>query len=201
MITENSELMRSARDGLKGKWGIVIPTYLVFSVITATLSFIPYVGIITNVLVYGPLYLGLAIFTLSLARNQEIQVNQLFKGFDKFILSFSAYLQIVLFTLLWTLLLIVPGIIAAISYSMTFYILVDDDTISAGGAIKKSKEMMYGYKWKYFCLSWRFFGWALLCVLTLGIGVLWLVPYMQVSFAKFYDDIKDYPIAKEEKIN
>jgi uncharacterized membrane protein len=50
--------------------------------------------------------------------------------------------------------------------------------------------MMDGYKWKYFCLGLRFIGWALLCVLTLGIGFLWLSPYIQVSYAKFYEDLK-----------
>jgi uncharacterized membrane protein len=50
--------------------------------------------------------------------------------------------------------------------------------------------MMYGFKWKYFCLALRFLGWAILCLFTLGIGFLWLIPYMQVSFANFYDDVK-----------
>ena len=58
-------------------------------------------------------------------------------------------------------------------------------------ALRKSKEMMDGYKWKYFCLGLRFIGWALLCVLTLGIGILWLSPYVQVSYAKFYEDVKN----------
>jgi uncharacterized membrane protein len=88
------------------------------------------------------------------------------------------------------LLLIVPGIIAAISYSQTFYILADDPGMDAISAIDKSKKMMRGYKWKYFCLGLRFIGWALLCILTLGIGLFWLDTYMQTSFAKFYDDVK-----------
>jgi uncharacterized membrane protein len=68
--------------------------------------------------------------------------------------------------------------------------LADDNSIKAMEAIDKSKKMMDGYKWKYFCLGLRFLGWALLCILTLGIGFLWLMPYMQVSMAKFYDDVK-----------
>ena len=96
----------------------------------------------------------------------------------------------VVFVFLWALLLIIPGIIAAIAYSQTFYILAEDDTIGSMDALRKSKEMMIGYKWKYFCLGLRFIGWALLCVLTLGIGFLWLSPYIQVSYAKFYEDLK-----------
>jgi uncharacterized membrane protein len=101
------------------------------------------------------------------------------------------------FTLLWMLLLIIPGIIAAISYSLTFYIIADDDTIKPMEAIDKSKQMMDGYKWKYFFLALRFLGWALLCILTLGIGFLWLIPYVQVTFAKFYDDVKANQIKQE----
>ena len=62
--------------------------------------------------------------------------------------------------------------------------------LSPSEALRKSKEMMDGYKMKYFTLSLRFFGLALLCVLTLGIGFLWLAPYMQVTVAKFYDDLR-----------
>lgn len=83
---------------------------------------------------------------------------------------------------------------------MTFYILAEDESIGAKAALDKSKKMMYGYKWKYFCLIWRFFGWFLLCILTLGVGFLWLMPYIQVSMVKFYDDIKDRPIAVENQI-
>ena len=75
------------------------------------------------------------------------------------------------------------------SYSMTFFIIAEDDLIGPLEAIKKSKQMMCGYKWKIFCLGLRFIGWALLCILTLGVGFLWFTPYMSVSFAKFYDDL------------
>jgi uncharacterized membrane protein len=99
------------------------------------------------------------------------------------------------FIFLWTLLLIIPGILAAYSYSMTFFVLAEDPTIGARNSIRKSKELMFGNRWKFFCLGWRFFGWALLCILTLGIGFLFLAPYVQTSFARFYDDIKAGPEA------
>jgi uncharacterized membrane protein len=101
-----------------------------------------------------------------------------------------AYLLVVLYIILWTLLLIVPGIIAALSYSMTFYILADEPAIKAEDALRKSKAMMDGYKLKLFYLCLWFFLLALLCVLTLGIGFLWFIPFVNVTMAKFYDDIK-----------
>lgn len=134
--------------------------------------------------------IGLATYSLALARDEDANINQLFEGFNKFGLALAAYFLMLVFILLWMLLLIIPGIIAAFSYAMTFYIIADDESIDAMEAIDKSKAMMDGYKWKYFCLALRFVGWALLCILTLGIGFLWLVPYMQVSNAKFYEDVK-----------
>lgn len=118
----------------------------------------------------GPFSLGLSIFILAVSRDQDAKFSQLFYGFYLIWKALGAYLAILLFTLLWTLLLIIPGIMAAISYSLTFYIIADDYSIGALEAIDKSKKMMYGYKWKYFRLSLRLFGLALLCIFTLGIG-------------------------------
>ena len=134
--------------------------------------------------------LSIASFSLSISRNGTPKLTQIFEGFNQFGRILVAYLLMILFIMLWSLLLIVPGIIAAISYSQTFYILIEDDSIEPLDAIEKSKQLMNGFKWKYFCLCFRFLGWALLCVLTFGIGFLWLAPYMQVSFARFYDDLK-----------
>jgi len=191
MGTENSVLIKQAREALSGKWGLAIGTFFVYFLIVLVVQMIPKAGPIISLLVSGPIALGLGIFSLSLARNKEANLNQLFEGFKKFGVSLGAYLLMVLFILLWMLLLIIPGIMAALSYSMTFYILADDNSIGAMQAIDKSKKMMDGYKWKYFCLGLRFLGWALLCILSLGIGFLWLVPYMHVASAKFYDDIKE----------
>jgi len=182
--------MKMARKSLAGKWGLAIGTFVVYMVIVSAANMVPFVGSIASLIISGPMLLGMAVFCLSLSRSQDPQLGKIFKGFENFGTALGAYLLMVLFIFLWTLLLIIPGIIAAISYAMIFYIIADDSSIGAMDAIKKSKEMMRGYKWKYFCLGWRFFGWALLCILTLGIGFLWLCPYMQISMAKFYDDIQ-----------
>ena len=193
MKTENLVLMQMARKSLKDKWGLAIGTFVVYMLIIGaiqtTTEFFPLVGLLL-LAISGPMALGIAIFSINISRNQDARLEQIFQGFNNFNTSLGAYLLMLLFTFLWTLLLIIPGIIAALSYSMTFYILADDNSIGAMEAINKSKKMMNGYKWKYFCLGLRFIGWSLLCILTLGIGFLWLLPYMQVSMVKFYDDIK-----------
>jgi uncharacterized membrane protein len=200
MKTENEVLMQMALESLKGKWKLAVGTCLLYFAIIVCVQMIPIAGPIVSLIIGGPLGLGLAHFILALSRNQNPELEQLFQGFNNFARALGAYLLIVIFTILWLILLIIPGIIAAISYSMTFYILAEDSSIGAMEAIDKSKKMMDGYKMKYFLLSLRFIGWALLCVLTAGIGFLWLMPYMQVSFAKFYDDIKESPVAVEEAI-
>jgi uncharacterized membrane protein len=193
MKTENLVLMQMARESLKEKWGLAIGTFVVYMLIIgpiqATTEFFPLAGLLL-LIISAPMTLGIAIFSINISRNQDARLEQIFQGFNNFNTSLGAYLLMLLFTFLWTLLLIIPGIIAVLSYSMTFYILADDNSIGAMEAIDKSKKMMDGYKWKYFCLGLRFIGWSLLCILTLGIGFLWLLPYMQVSMVKFYDDIK-----------
>lgn len=94
-----------------------------------------------------------------------------------------------LFTFLWMLLFIVPGIIKAYAYAMTPYILVDNPELGPREARLKSIEMMRGHKGKLFGLELSFIGWFLLCILSLGIGFIWLAPYYQTTHAAFYHDL------------
>jgi uncharacterized membrane protein len=196
MNTENITLMRAARESLKGKWGLAILTFFIYTLLTTSSGTVRSHGSILTLssiltlIIGGPLALGAAIFSLSISRGKEARLEQIFQGFNSFSTAFIAYLLTILYVLLWALLLIVPGIIAALGYSMTFYILADDPLIKPQDALKKSKSMMDGYKLKLFYLGLRFFLLALLCILTLGIGFLWLIPYVHITMAKFYDDIK-----------
>ena len=191
MQTSNAELMRSARESLKGKWGLAIAVTVVYCVLLSIPQSVKNVGPFAVMIITGPLAGGMAMFSLAIARNVDAKFEQLFDGFKSFSTYFLAYVLMTVFILLWTLLLIVPGIIAAFSYSMTYFIIADNPSISASDALKKSKELMNGNKGKYFTLTMRFFGWILLSILTLGIGLLWIMPYMQISLAKFYEDIKE----------
>jgi uncharacterized membrane protein len=187
--TENKILMQQARESLKGKWGLAVGAFLVFMLLSCGIQAITKTGQLLSLLISGPMLVGTSIFSLAISRDSAPKFEQIFYGFKKFGVSLGAYLLFIIFVFLWALFLIIPGLIAAISYSMTFYLIADNDNVGPLEAIKKSKQMMYGYKWKYFCLGLRFLGWALLCILTLGIGFLWLIPYMNVSLAKFYDDL------------
>lgn len=191
MNTENIQLMRQAKEALAGKWGLAIGTFLIYMLIIGGVQVVPFAGSIAVLIIGGPMALGIAIFSLAIARKEDSRLEQIFKGFDNFGNSLAAYLLMMVFVFLWMLLLIVPGIIMAIAYSQTFFIMADDNQIGPMDALRKSKKMMDGYKWKYFCLGLRFIGWFLLCILTLGLGFIFLTPYLYVSFANFYNDIKD----------
>ena len=94
-------------------------------------------------------------------------------------------------TVLWTILFIIPGIIKTYEYAIIPYILADDSEISSKDAFKKAKQMMKGNKWRLFKLEFSFIGWALLCVLTLGIGTFFLIPYINAANAEFYVELKN----------
>ncbi len=186
---DNVLLMKEARETLAGRWGLAVGFCFLYVLVLMVVRAPHKIGPLIGLIIGGPMLFGLSTFSLAFSRRQEASVSQLFVGFNEFGRPLVAYLLMVLFILLWSLLLIIPGIIAALSYSQTFFILAEDKTISGGDAIKKSKMMMQGNKKKLFFLMLRFFGWFLLSILTFGIGFLWLVPYVQITTAKFYDDI------------
>lgn len=192
-MEENRIIMQNARKSLSNKWALAVLSYLIISIILWAVGAIrfPIVSFVICLIISGPIQFGTAFFSSRLAAGKKVDFVQIFEGFRTRIeRSFVAYVLEAVFIFLWTLLLIIPGIIASIAYSQTFYILSEDKKIDALDAITKSKQMMYGHKWTYFCLNLRFIGWFLLCLLTLGIGFLWFIPYVQVSYAEFYKELK-----------
>lgn len=193
METSNQDLMKSAKESLTGKWGLAIGTFLIFMLITGGLQSMDYFGQAAYIILAGSLSLGASIFALNISRGNEARLEQLFDGFKDFSRSFLSNILILVYVIVGLILLIVPGIIMGLAYSMTFFILADDKNIQPKEALEKSKRMTNGYKMKLFLLALAFMGLSILCVFTLGIGFLFLMPFMYVTLAKFYDDIKDKP--------
>ncbi|MEF3307085.1 DUF975 family protein [Paenibacillus sp. GYB003] len=186
----SSELRATARRSLSGNWLPAIGIALLFAIILGVLSYIPYIGGIAVLVLGGPLTLGLVTYFLQLHRGEKPVVGVLFGSFDRFAPSFLVYLLVQIFVFLWTLLLIVPGIIAALRYSQSFYILKDNPNIEAMEAIRQSKQMMKGHKGRLFVLYLTFIGWAILAAIPFGLGFIWLTPYMMATQAAFYEDLK-----------
>lgn len=129
-------------------------------------------------------------FNLDLVDNsREPELGTLFGYFAHWRTTAAARFLRGLYIFLWTLLFIIPGIVAGYSYAMTGYILAEHPELTANEAIAKSKELMAGNRFRLFCLQFSFIGWDLLCALTLGIGNLWLTPYKQAAVAAFYREI------------
>jgi uncharacterized membrane protein len=209
VIQPNKELRACARHQLQGVWGKMAFTFFVyflillpcqiFSILNSLSQYIPGIppfSVITTLLIIvlyiiiGPFRLGFAGYFLKRIRGEDIATKNIFEGFNRFFPSFLAMLLFFLFTLLWSLLLIIPGIIKAIGYSMVFYIMHDNPEIKPLEALKRSQIMMKGYKWKLFALQLSFIGWTFPALLTLGIGLFWLNPYIYLSIADFYENLK-----------
>ena len=213
----NRELMAGARGALTGNWGVAVLGYVLCLVLIASLYlfvfssafFVGAVGGLSGAntevameamqgiiqlaefLFSGAFMVGFARFFLVIVQERQVRLECLFAGFKRFWTAFGAYFFSNLFVAFWSMLLIVPGIIAVFRYAMTFFVLADDPTCGPLEAITRSKGMMVGNKWKFFCLNLRFIGWAILATFfTLGIGYFWLIPYMRTTFAKFYEDVK-----------
>lgn len=177
----NPEIRRIAREKLSKNWVPPIVVCVIYSFIYSAAS-----GLV--LIIGGPFRLGLSTFFLKLIRDEDADFDDLFGGFNDFASSFLLFVLVGIFTFLWSLLFVIPGIIAALRYALAFYIMRDNPGIKAMDAIEKSKQLMAGYKGQLFMLGLSFIGWSLLALLTCCIGFLWLVPYMEASFAAFYQE-------------
>ena len=189
---------KSYRDAgwaqLDGNWGLSVVLTLVYILVVIALSglesYIWKGSIITTILVI-PLAYSYNIAFLDKKRTGEaLCIEKLFVGYKDFLRIAGTGLLMYIYVFLWALLLVIPGIIKQISYSQTCYILKDNPEISFNAAIERSMAMMKGHKWEYFCLVLSFIGWILLEIITLGIAALWVTPYMSVTFAGYYEDLK-----------
>ena len=209
----NSQIRQESLALLKGNWGSAVGVTLVFMLLLYASSLIAtaigmLIGtpigdsegllaqtliMIASILIVFPLTLSAAMLFLSYQRGTEpLKANGLFKAFKKpyYGKSIGLFLLISIFTALWTMLFIVPGIIKSLAYCLAPYILADNPELSANEAINQSVKMMKGYKMRLFLIWLGYTGFALLSVLALGIPLLWLYPYYQVVMAKFYEEVK-----------
>ena len=144
-------------------------------------------------IVGGPVWVGYSKFNLDLIEGSESKnIGTLFSGFKILKTAFLAKLLQNLYVFLWSLLFIIPGIVASYKYAMTGYILAENPNMSAKEALEQSKRIMDGNKLRLFSLDMSFIGWHLLCILSLGVGYVWLAPYIEASHAAFYCDLTKF---------
>lgn len=147
------------------------------------------IGIVAFI-VGGAVQLGHARFLLNQHDKQEIKFDQLFSQFHRFGQGFAQKFLRGLYITLWTLCLVIPGIMAAYSYSMTPFLMAEDENLTASEAITRSKEMMRGHRMELFVLDLTFIGWQILCAITANLGFLLLNPYTSAAHAVFYRQLQ-----------
>lgn len=244
IITEPSSSIRArARNSLEGMWKTAVLGLLIYEAILnipplildrimgypkyipmfygseeLTIDTSPLSGIYTFVIT-GIFSIGIAMFFMSIVRRRQANPVDVFNGFEYALKSLGLFFMTSLFTALWSLLLIFPGIIAALRYSQAFYILADDPSKNIMQCINESKEMMMGNKSKLFCLYLSFIGWGILASLASGIirvvtdgfyitglwtdililaaeiPMLWVLAYIYATEVNFYEMLKGRPQA------
>ena len=186
-----SELAKKSWNALKGKWGITIGTFFVAVFIQTAASYVPVVGPFSGWFLF-PLTAGCMLFMLRLLRCEKpLETGVIFEPFNQYWRYVWANLRMNIFIFLWMLLLIIPGIIAGLRYSMTIYIMLDNPRYTAREAMTESCAVMYGHKWQFFGYSLLlsliiFFG----TICTLGIGLFWLIPWSAGFMASFYESVR-----------
>ena len=203
-----------ARDSLAGRWGEALLVAFVAAIFGGLLtSSVPSFNLELEEMDLPPVVLGVLMFYASGAsvlnlvrfilggtvrlgyatyllkqydRRENKAVGELFGQFDRFGDGFCLAFLSGLYVFLWSLLLVIPGIIATLKYSMAPFIMAENPGMTASQAITASKELMDGHKAELFFLDLSFFGWMVLNIFTLGIGSFWLNPYMNAAYAAFY---------------
>lgn len=214
----NQELKNSALAALKGNWAPAVLGAIFFTFATCLITSPGYCAnmaafdmpffnsinpkllkifsnssFLLNFFLLYPLSLGYSVAHKELLQNGDAAItrNTVRLAFSDYVRNAVSILLVYLYTILWTLLFIVPGIIKGLAYSLTPFIVKDNPQLSPNQAINLSMKMMKGHKFDLFYLYLSFIGWILLAMLTLGIGLLWVIPYMQTSMAAFYLDVKN----------
>ncbi len=196
---ENNQIMKEAQDSLKGKWGISIAACLIAGVITIMITILggylineDWGGNLLSLFVTPPIGVGLALFFLNIHSGNKLEIKTIFNPFkDVWLNSVLAYFMMIVIILIGFLLFFIPGVIATLMFSQVLYIIAEDNKIDPYNALVKSKKMMEGNKWKLFKIMLRILLLAIVCILTLGIGFIWLAPYQNAVYAKFYNVVKE----------
>lgn len=179
---EHISLIRDAKGSLKDIWmTAALATLVVYAILGV--AGCTYIG---ELLIYGPLAFGYTLYIMCVTDTHRSDFNLLFKGFERFGQTLVAGLLVSLAVSVGISFLIVPGLILACGFSMTFFIMADNPEISGIDAMQQSWNMMRGYKWDFFLFNLRFIGWLLLSLITCGILMLWVAPYMTAAQLRYY---------------
>ena len=189
------QLMQKARTLLSPYWVLSIGVCLVYGLAVAVPAELNSYGEMLSFLLAGPLQLGLCFFFLNLVRGEETRFELLFEGFKPLLTVLLSYAIIAALTIVGLILLIVPGIIVALGFSMTYYVIADDPEITFQVALEQSWKLTDGYKMELLILNLRFIPWYLLGLLCLIVGVFAVIPWHNTTLALYYEHLKEQQLS------
>ena len=191
---DRAYLKETAKEQIKGKIGMLFVIALIIGALSAlaaaVLSLIPAGGLVASIIITPAFALSIVRIYLNVTAGGQPEAKDAFCGFDDFWSAFKVQFLVGLFTFLWSLLFIIPGIVKAFSYSQAMYILAENKQMPALECIERSKQMTDGHKMELWVLGLSFIGWGLLCAVTAGIAAIWVVPYMQATMTNAYRWLK-----------
>lgn len=194
------ELKRAAKNNLSEKWGIMIAICLVNTVVQYILQTRDDISLwvmLVGLVIVAPVGLSVTKIALNLSSGiEEPKLSQLGYGFKNIWKVIGLYLIVTISIVIGMLMFIVPGVIISLMFSQALYVLADNPEIGIFDALERSCSLTKGYKWDIFVLELSFLGWMLLGVLTFGIALLWVVPYMEVTNSELYLFLK----SKRDKV-
>lgn len=187
-----AELKARAKSQLGGifeqNWLYAVLFVFIASALTGAASVVPVLG---SLIVFGPMTYAISKMLIKLSRTGEKpDLNDLFDGFkDDFAGTFLIGFLTTIFVALWSMLFIIPGIVKSYAYSFAFYIKADHPDYEWRQCIEESKRLTQGHKGELFILDLSFIGWVIVGSFCLGVGMLWVDPYMGLTKVHFYNDL------------
>lgn len=197
------ELKQKAKEALNDKYAESIIVILITGLLGGIGSgfsslgnltqnyFLDLIGSLLTFIINCLLGFGTLSFFLKLSRDEEVEFKEIFSKIKMAVPYLLISLLTGIFTFLWSLLLIIPGIIKALDYSQAYLVVLDNPDIDPMEALKESERLMKGHRLDYFILNISFIGWVILGAFTLGILYFWLIPYMSVTQMNFYNQLKE----------
>ena len=179
-----ASIKANAKENLRGNWGTAI---LVLLLNWMLLSAATGVMVIGKLIIMGTLETGVALIYLKLSYREPAEIGDLLQPFQNFVNTFFAGFLSTIFTFLWSLLFVIPGIVKAYAYSMVYYVKADHPEYGWRECLDESQRLMTGHKWEKFVLDLSFIGWGIVGSLCLGVGTLWVMTYMAATEAQYYE--------------
>ena len=201
-MINRAELKTYAKNQLRGKWGLAIGSTIVILLIQFVFNIISRFAedeialfillTLVSMVISTVMSIGMCRFSLNYAyEDKNPELKDIFSGFPVILKAIGLSILLGIIVVVATILLIVPGIIFSFTFSQCYYNLARHNSKSIIQCLKESAAMMKGYKFEYFVLGLSFLGWLILGMIPFGIGLLWVIPYMNVTTASFYLKVKD----------